>query len=86
MTVKTKVNSRQVRLISETHAGGVGGNSHAPIQIETWPLDRLVAYARTPRKNDQAVNRMCASIQGGVSGYIDMAFVTPYPIPGFEPL
>jgi len=33
------------------------------IQIETWPIDRLIPYARNPRKNDRAVERMCASIR-----------------------
>jgi hypothetical protein len=33
------------------------------IQVETWPVDRLILYARNPRKNDQAVDRMCASIR-----------------------
>jgi DNA modification methylase len=32
-------------------------------QIEMWPIDRLVFYARNPRKNDAAVDRMCASIR-----------------------
>ncbi len=27
-------------------------------QIQTWPIDRLVFYARNPRKNDAAVDRM----------------------------
>jgi len=31
--------------------------------METWPIDRLIPYARNPRKNDQAVDRMCASIR-----------------------
>ena len=31
--------------------------------LETWPIDRFVFYARNPRKNDQAVDRMCASIR-----------------------
>jgi ParB-like chromosome segregation protein Spo0J len=31
--------------------------------IEVWPIDRLVEYTRNPRKNDKAVDRMCASIQ-----------------------
>src|SRR5204863_8408623 len=31
--------------------------------IEHWPIDRLVFYARNPRKNDAAVDRMCASIR-----------------------
>jgi DNA modification methylase len=33
------------------------------MQIEMWPLSRLVPYGRNPRKNDQAVERMMASIQ-----------------------
>jgi len=33
------------------------------IQIENWPIDRLVPYARNPRRNDQAVERMCASLR-----------------------
>jgi hypothetical protein len=31
--------------------------------IEQWPIDRLVFYARNPRKNGAAVDRMCASIR-----------------------
>jgi len=31
--------------------------------IEMWPIDRLIPYARNPRKNDAAVDRMCASIR-----------------------
>ena len=33
------------------------------MRIELWPLGRLVPYLRNPRKNDAAVDRMCASIQ-----------------------
>src|ERR1700730_18352531 len=32
-------------------------------RIEIWPIDRLVFYARNPRKNDAAVDRMVASIR-----------------------
>ncbi len=32
-------------------------------RIESWPIDRLRPYERNPRKNDAAVDRMCASIQ-----------------------
>src|SRR5262252_8748312 len=32
-------------------------------QIQSWRVDRLVFYARNPRKNDAAVDRMCASIR-----------------------
>lgn len=31
--------------------------------IEIWPIEKLVFYARNPRKNDAAVDRMCASIR-----------------------
>jgi len=30
---------------------------------ELWPIDRFVPYIRNPRKNDAAVDRMCASIR-----------------------
>src|SRR5215475_11390122 len=33
------------------------------MQIQIWPIDRLVFYARNPRKNDAAVDRMCGSIR-----------------------
>jgi DNA modification methylase len=29
----------------------------------TWPINRLIPYVRNPRKNDQAVERMCASLR-----------------------
>jgi DNA modification methylase len=32
-------------------------------KIAMWPIDRLILYARNPRKNDAAVDRMCASIR-----------------------
>ena len=31
--------------------------------IELWPIDKLIFYARNPRKNDAAVDRMVASIR-----------------------
>lgn len=34
-----------------------------PDRIESWPIGRLVAYERNPRKNDNAVDRMCSSIR-----------------------
>src|SRR5216684_3574747 len=37
--------------------------SQASIRMETWRIDRLIPYARNPRKNDRAVDQMCASIQ-----------------------
>src|ERR1035441_965871 len=33
------------------------------LQIQLWPIDRLVFYVRNPRRNDGAVDRMCASIR-----------------------
>ena len=32
-------------------------------QIHAWRIDRLIFYARNPRKNDAAVDRMCSSIR-----------------------
>jgi DNA modification methylase len=38
--------------------------SDAVVQsIQQWPIDKLVFYARNPRKNDAAVDRMCGSIR-----------------------
>src|SRR5712691_2739593 len=37
--------------------------SSESLQIQIWHIDRLVFYARNPRKNDFAVDRMCASIR-----------------------
>src|SRR6266699_3097383 len=31
--------------------------------VELWPINRFVFYVRNPRKNDGAVDRMCASIR-----------------------
>jgi hypothetical protein len=33
------------------------------LEIQIWHIDRLVFYARNPRKNDAAVDRMCSSIR-----------------------
>jgi ParB-like chromosome segregation protein Spo0J len=33
------------------------------MQIEQWPIDRLVFYGRNPRKNDAVVDRMVGSIR-----------------------
>src|SRR6267154_2147453 len=32
-------------------------------EVQYWQIERLVPYARNPRKNDAAVDRMAASIQ-----------------------
>jgi hypothetical protein len=34
-----------------------------PLQVEEWPIDKLIYYARNPRKNDEQVDRMCAAIR-----------------------
>jgi len=33
------------------------------LTVETWPVARLIPYARNPRRNDEAVDRMCAAIR-----------------------
>ena len=33
------------------------------MEIQIWPIDRLIPYARNPRKNDSAVDLMCGSIR-----------------------
>lgn len=33
------------------------------MQIETWPLDRLIPYEHNPRINDQAVDTVARSIE-----------------------
>src|SRR6202049_1888192 len=38
-------------------------NSQQQSEIHIWPIERLVFYARNPRKNDAAVDRMVASIR-----------------------
>ena len=38
-------------------------SSQPQMEIQIWSIDRLVFYARNPRKNDVAVDRMCSSIR-----------------------
>ena len=33
------------------------------MQLEQWPIDRLIEYARNPRKNDHAVDKIAAAIK-----------------------
>ncbi len=33
------------------------------MEVQIWPIDKLIFYARNPRKNDAAVDRMCGSIR-----------------------
>src|ERR1022692_3535211 len=37
--------------------------SERSMEIQIWPIDKLVFYARNPRKNDAVVDRMCGSIR-----------------------
>ena len=38
-------------------------SSPATPQIQIWHIDQFVFYVRNPRKNDAAVDRMCASLR-----------------------
>lgn len=33
------------------------------LKVETWPIERCIAYARNPRKNDAQVDRMASAIR-----------------------
>jgi hypothetical protein len=33
------------------------------MEIQIWPIDKLVPYARNPRKNDGAVDQMCGALR-----------------------
>lgn len=33
------------------------------LKVEDWPVERLIPYARNPRKNDEQVDRMCGAIK-----------------------
>ena len=35
----------------------------ADLQLQQWPVSRLIEYARNPRRNDQVVERMCSAIR-----------------------
>ncbi|MGD1095886.1 MAG: ParB N-terminal domain-containing protein [Bryobacteraceae bacterium] len=42
---------------------GIVMPTEVSMEIQIWPIDKLVFYARNPRKNDAAVDRMCGSIR-----------------------
>src|SRR5437660_2158604 len=50
-------------LIAQPSRDTCGDTPNATGQIQNWPVDRLIFYARNPRKNDDAVDRMCSSIR-----------------------
>jgi hypothetical protein len=33
------------------------------LEIQIWPIERLIFYVRNPRKNEAVVDRMCSSIR-----------------------
>src|SRR3977135_4421347 len=33
------------------------------MEVQMWPIEKLIFYARNPRKNDRVVDRMVASLQ-----------------------
>ena len=33
------------------------------MKLQAWPIDKLVFYARNPRKNEAVVDRMCSLIR-----------------------
>jgi DNA modification methylase len=35
----------------------------AELELQHWPIERLIEYARNPRRNDEAVERMCGAIR-----------------------
>jgi DNA modification methylase len=53
---------------SKANRGGIrackpGNAKQTPMEIQIWPIEKLVAYKSNPRRNDTAVDRMCASIR-----------------------
>lgn len=42
---------------------GTAMPTEVSMEIQTWSIDKLVFYARNPRRNDAAVDRMCGSIR-----------------------
>src|ERR1017187_5994454 len=58
--------ARDCLLTTETANCYLGGRmikSPQSMEIQFWPIDKFVSYARNPRKNDAAVDRMCTSIR-----------------------
>ena len=41
----------------------MAGNFFEQLNLEYWPIDRLIPYARNPRKNDEVVDRMVGAIR-----------------------
>jgi hypothetical protein len=58
-----KKRDRMLTNSDERPQGGVGTPAETPMEIQVWPIDKLVLYVRNPRKNDAAVDRMCAALK-----------------------
>jgi ParB-like chromosome segregation protein Spo0J len=41
----------------------MGAEDAMALKVEEWPIERLVEYARNPRKNDSEVGRMASAIK-----------------------
>jgi hypothetical protein len=58
-----KIAARFWRTCARRASSRAHGPQIGPPSIETWPLDKLIPYARNPRKNDAAVGQMVSSIK-----------------------
>ena len=43
--------------------GDASVNLADKLTVEQWPIDRLIEYARNPRKNDAVVDQMAGAIR-----------------------
>jgi hypothetical protein len=43
--------------------GNIRQPNKTSMEVQTWPIDKLVPYARNPRKNDGAVDQMCGALR-----------------------
>jgi len=55
--------ARDAPAASRVATGMDDTQTSASTEIQTWPIDKLVIYARNPRKNDAAIGLMCGSIR-----------------------
>jgi DNA modification methylase len=47
---------------NQMKAQGAKVPTESSMAIQTWPIDKLIPYARNPRKNDGAVDQMCGAL------------------------
>ena len=55
--------TNEIRYWYQGQGATIREDTPAETAIDTWPIKRLVEYARNPLKNDAAVDRMCSSIR-----------------------